>query len=539
VWIIVAGLLWGTVAQAQTALPAVNAGFDLTGFIQVATLNAAPRPGGSAGQEGGTITINGRLIIIPDNLIVQMPASSFTWAQLFDPAVSAAVPAGFYNPARPVQPAGRTGLALNDPGQNHFPSYEVRVVGNIITNPATGVQRYIAAMILPAAQQGLNAQSGYINYIDYATGRFRVGGTMGDAASGTLCEINDPVGRFGLAHSPDPRFTCDYNNPTITTATGYPCGIPNVDSAVGSDPDRPLINRPPNPAAGQPGNDPFLAEGAPLKRFTMNVAGPGLNCDPTKQIPLMVGDWVDFSGTLFKIDPALGPGRVNTFVSVHTLTAHLGIKTAPGTNPAYVRVEEFLFGVGEAGNTGPTVAGIAQETSTRVVLVAFCTDDQGNAPGTKNPYPARIEGIYNPPGGGTEQFIAFPNGNGATNPELQMDDPVRGRIRLQLNKNENPPFNGVFVSNAAGPGNFYREYIVKLNGTRQVQLPDQAQLQPDGTPLPGLIAGQYRLPIFDYIFGEGTNFGEPWPPFNFHQFGFLKNGEGANVGPLAPFPTFQ
>jgi len=109
-------------------------------------------------QRGGKITINGRVIVVPDNLIVQMPAASFKWAELFDPAVS--TPVGTYVPARPVQPANRTGLALNDPLANHFPSYEVRVVGNIITDPATGVQRYIAGLIVPAAQQGLNGQSG-------------------------------------------------------------------------------------------------------------------------------------------------------------------------------------------------------------------------------------------------------------------------------------------------------------------------------------------------------------------------------------------
>ena len=68
----------------------------------------------------------------------------------------------------------------------------------------------------------------------------------------------------------------------------------------------------------------------------------------------MVGDWVDFAGTVFKINP-LGPNTAaNTFVSIYSLTAHMSVKTAPGTTPAYVRVEEMLFGVGD-GNGGPTV----------------------------------------------------------------------------------------------------------------------------------------------------------------------------------------
>jgi hypothetical protein len=551
--ILVVGLLWAAGALAQTTLPSANAGFDITGFIQEASLFAGPT------TRAGSITVNGIKMIVPQNSIVQMPAAAFSWPDLFNPAVSA--PVGTYSPARPVQPAGRMGLAQNDPVANFFPSYEVRAVGNIITNETTGTQQYIVAMILPAAQQGLNGQSGYINYIDYTgavlgmPGRFRVGGTIGNSATGTLCELNDPMGRFGAAHSPDQRFQCDWNNPTITTATGYPCGIPTVaptatpipPGEVG-DPDRPYFNRPPN--GGAFGTDPFLAIGAPLKFFTMpaSAGADTTQPDPYKQVPLMVGDWIDFSGTLLKINPAGPNTAANMFVSVHSLTAHLGIKTTPKTNPAYIRVEELLFGVGNAGNNGPTVQGIAQETSTRAVLVAFCTDDQNIPSGTKAPYPVGIYGVYNPPGG-PESLVEFPNGGGANNTvagspnsnpdELQMDDPVRGRIRLQLNKNENPPKGSkVFVSNAAGPGNFYREYIVKLNEVAGTPPGRQVQLPPQANGLAGLIAGQYRLPIFDYIFGEGTNFGEPWPPFNFQDFGFLINGEG-NIGPLNPFPAFQ
>ncbi len=74
----------------------------------------------------------------------------------------------------------------------------------------------------------LHNGAGLISYIDYATGPLRVGGIPGNPSTGTLCEINDPVGRWGLPHSPDPRFTSDTSWPTIHTATGYPVGIPNV-----------------------------------------------------------------------------------------------------------------------------------------------------------------------------------------------------------------------------------------------------------------------------------------------------------------------
>ncbi|MFP5213345.1 MAG: hypothetical protein ACLGPL_08200, partial [Acidobacteriota bacterium] len=456
--------------------------------------------------------------------------------------------------------------ALIDPQVNSFPSYEVRIVGNIVRGIVPGSEVYIAGLVVPASQQGMNGQQGYINYIDYATGRFRVGGILNDPTTGTLCEINDPVGRYGYAHSPDQRFQADTNNPTISTSTGFPVGIPKVaPTAVPipadevGDPDRPYTNRPRNGSIY--GTDPFLAQGEPLKAFTMpsvqNVTAG--SPDPRRQIPLMVGDWVDFSGTTFKIKPRGSNRPVNQYVSVHTLTAHLGVKTIPGTLPAYVRVEEFLFGVGDGSGTGPTVqAGtpptpIAQETSTRATLVAFTTDSdatQINNTCLSPPSPTLPGGalfaIAVDPVTGAETELQFPRGSTALSPaDFCLDDPVRGRIRWTMSKNPKRPVAG--QSNAVGTGKFYREYILRLTGTGRgtFQLPDQVGL--NGAVLPGLVAGQYRLPIFDYIFGEGTNFGEPWPPFNFNDFGFLVNGSGvlntgaANVtiGPLNPFPLFQ
>jgi hypothetical protein len=560
------GTLVAAGAFAQTALPGPNAGFDMTGFIQRATRSQVGATVVPARLRGGTLTINNIEMIVPNNSIVQMPAAAFTWADLFGPLNT--TPVGTYTPARPVVPASRTGLALTDPIRLHFPSYEVRVVGNIITDPVTLTQQYIVGLILPVAQQGLNAGSGYINFIDYdgtvlggIPGRFRVGGTMNDSTTGMLCELNDPVGRFGAAHSPDPRFTADTNNPTITTATGYPVGIPTaaptaipLPAGEIGDPDRPYINRPPN--GGPFGTDPFLPAGAPLKAFTMPAStGPGTTIpDPYKQVPLMVGDWIDYSGTLMQIDPLIPAGTVpgrndpaNMFVSVHTLTAHLGVRTALGTQPAYTRVEEFLFGVGDAANTGPTVAGIAQETSNRVALVAFTTDTDGVTGDTGG----AIFGIYVDPVTGAETEVQFPFGSTALSPagsrdDFIMDDPIRGRIRWNPAKNGRGFPSGA-VSNAANPpgvtnSNFYREYVFKLTGTGRGQL----QLPAQSNGLPGLIAGQYRLPIFDYIFGEGTNFGEPIPPYNFNDFGFLNIGSGrlngttgARIGALDPFPTFQ
>jgi len=90
--VIALGLVWAGGAYAQVTplgppnLPPAN--FDVTGFIQDAKLGKQGAGATPASAFGGTITINGIKIIVPDNSIVQMPAAAFTWAELFDPAQS-------------------------------------------------------------------------------------------------------------------------------------------------------------------------------------------------------------------------------------------------------------------------------------------------------------------------------------------------------------------------------------------------------------------------------------------------------------------
>src|SRR4051812_35039328 len=95
-------------APAIAAVPIVPTGFDITGFIQEATLDttgAICKPV-SPRLAGGTVTVNGHKITIPCNTILQMPAFTLTWADLFQTK----------NPLVPtdIVPANQTGLALND-----------------------------------------------------------------------------------------------------------------------------------------------------------------------------------------------------------------------------------------------------------------------------------------------------------------------------------------------------------------------------------------------------------------------------------------
>src|SRR4051794_6757471 len=219
-----AALLCASAASAQQA-PSPSPQFDMLGFIQSATLDDGSMcPGVDPILVGGTVTLNGITMTVPCNTILQLPATAMTWAQLFDPTMSAPVNAV---PLNGTAPSGQSGLALADNSPFPYPSFEIRVVGNVVRD-AAGNKQYIVGLISPISQQGLNAGQGEITCIDYTYGFIYVGGATArtgescSAANGARLQMNDPIGRWGMPHSPDPRFTGDTGNTTMHTASGYP-----------------------------------------------------------------------------------------------------------------------------------------------------------------------------------------------------------------------------------------------------------------------------------------------------------------------------
>lgn len=95
---------------------------------------------------GGTITVNGVKIIIPDNLVVQMPAAAFSWAQMFNPAVSHSFN---YAPARPNHRFGQTGLALADNPLSGTRAGVAGAVGPFPSSAPKAPQRALLAPLLP------------------------------------------------------------------------------------------------------------------------------------------------------------------------------------------------------------------------------------------------------------------------------------------------------------------------------------------------------------------------------------------------------
>jgi hypothetical protein len=457
-------------ANAQIFTGAVSP-FTVIGFIQKATIDT---PGDAF--SGGKLTVNGHIITIPRNTILQMPAATMTWGEVFLNAPAA------------YKTANQSGLALSDLPVP-LTTYEVTVYGNRV-GPGTPTDQYIAGLVF-ISQQSLNSGQGYINFINYATGEMRVGGVINSSTTGARVQLNDPLGRFGKAHTPDARLTIDEDNPTVRSTTGFPMCVarvapPTVDALC------PQTNRPKD-AAGN-----FT----PI--FTFPLPATGVTPDARQQMPFEVGDFVTFAGSLFA-------DAAGQYISAYSVIADIGAFTWTNTLPAYVAIDTLLMGTG--GAPDPL---LPQEAVEKLVAIGFTTDS-------------------------TQLVDIFAmDVNACTGVETDRyyttDDPsgppigaVKGRWKSRITVgNFLPPTREIrAVSRTLNQGNFGFNFATATKYAN------------------GLIAGQYHAPDFTFKFPENLVAGGPMVPLNFQDFPFLRDGSGpytasngqtATVGQLAPWP---
>jgi hypothetical protein len=495
-------------------------GFDVTGFIQATTLdNGTMCPGVDAGHRGGTVKVNGITINVPCNSIVQLPANTLTWADVLDPTLPS--------------------LAL---GGGSGPSYEAHVVGNIVGG------KHIAGLVY-LSQQGVNSGQGVVTRIDYSTGTLIVGGAAGGTGQVSV-RINDPKGRFGRAQSPDPRFSVDDENPTIHAGTGYPMCVPRTDPTKpgGDDPLCPQKNRPkvnqqlidkgcrtfteagvvplPNggelsaPAAGQTYCGHFVMEDPAT---VVGTTRP----DANQQAPFEAGDHIDYSGTLLRDTAG------TAYISAHTIEANVGVFTQPNTQPSYLAIGDF--GVGSADPQATAINGAPQETQDRIFLEASTTDvksvvdiyliDVDPKTGKETQRwvtPFEMTGEQNGPAV-TSTGLAL--GGGIT---TQFTGPQSQRARLRATKAPTGLLNSPTRNLRVAVRSLCVPSAVNADVTPGVPC---LQSKPAAN---GLFAGQYKAPVFEYIFPENTQTGDPVVPANLWQLGFLVNGEGTNPGAGGP-----
>ncbi|MDB5219692.1 MAG: hypothetical protein JWO86_7619 [Myxococcaceae bacterium] len=361
-----------------------DVGFSVSGHAQAVTVNGGcAGPGGAGQTAGGTLTINGMVITIPSDTIVQFPANSLTWADSVCPTNLLPAP----SPLVPPSPSILSSLALDGSGGTFtpaggggvpgpiLPAVEFAVDGNIIGGAGNaGVGSIHVAGLVSVSQQALNAGAGFISRIDYTDGSIYVSSPspIGGAAAESRLVIADPIGRYGRAQLvPDLRFSVDTSNPTIKAgASGYPMCVPRFDPAIAPDPQCPQTNRPTGAcrtfaspsAAGNAGlvGSIALAGGGLGAISGFRIAGADVS--PTPPVP--GGFCTAFVMPALQGYPGAAAAGPVGGGNVVALAAPGGALAAPGMDPreqAPFEVGDFIQWAGtlvRGGNTPPAAADV-------------------------------------------------------------------------------------------------------------------------------------------------------------------------------------
>jgi hypothetical protein len=565
-------------------------GFDITGFIQDATVDTGTLPSGCL-SPGGSVRINGLTIKVPCNTILQFPANTLSWSEMFTTAPAARLQLGTMTPA-------------DVPSQSvfNYPSTEISIAGNVVGGvPIAG--------LIGVSQQSLNTGSGFIVSLDYAGGAMVLSSAMGGSPA-VRVEINDPVitnradiaqgrGRYTAGQSPDPRYSVDQANPTIKTLSGYPMCIPSKAPTGNSqtedrrcpDRNRPLGTSPACRSLAQagivgivgPDIMPFAQQllyqpskvyctgfvmkytiGTPEGLFRLqngtsvtltadNIA-TALEPDSREMVPFKVGDHVTFAGTLLR-GSRNGPNGTDT-ISAHTIEGNLAVYTAPSSLPSYVAIDGILVG-SDVAASGTSINGIPQEAGSRFVAEAVTTDVTSILDIyliDLEPSPPRAG---KSPGQSTNRWVTphlMTSGAGAIGSNGQLIDggvttqatgPQAGRARLRANlviaaTAEEVALNSLLAS----PTRYFRAVVrsmcdpANINGSAAYVNPSFSDTRlPSGTQVAcldrvpaanGLMTGSYLAPTGEFIFPENTSAGGPLVPYDFWKLGFLANGEGGS-----------
>jgi len=310
-------------------------------LVQVPTADAAPTAAPIIGEierltvnepnnvySGGVMVVGGVEVILPKNLLIDLPANRLTLQQIFAQAPAACLA------------NGESGLAKTDKcifgGTGGFAT---------LTAVNTNAGNVIAGDVL--IDKGTESLMGKISYIDYAQGFFRVNGDANNADTGVMVRLNDPTSRHtvqsgagcagGPNCSPDPRFTLDPDNYTNTFATGYPLCIPSsVSRSFPGLPGIPGVAAIPaqSTAAGAGGSGDLLCPST--NRTPAQVLEPPV-ADSRRFAPIVVGDSITAEGNFETINGT-------RFLSAHTTQVGKALETKSDPNqPDYLFLAEVFI----------------------------------------------------------------------------------------------------------------------------------------------------------------------------------------------------
>ena len=284
---------------------------------------------------GGTIVIGGQSIILPRNLMIDLPANRLTLWQLVDQAPAA------------CKALGQTGLAK----------------GDSCNTSGRGAFAFVAANRMPSGnviagdmflEKGRESVTGVVTYINHTDGYLRINGTPAnpatptvDPGTGLLARMNDPSSRHTIQQglgcaagnasncSADPRFGLDPDNYTNVAVTGYPMCIPSRTARNWAG--LPTQGTGPNASAAVSGG------AAQLTAATDDALCPASNrpadpntpaTDSRRFAPIQVGDPIELEGNFETVNGV-------RFLSFHSSTTRVAIATKTAlTQPDYIAPDE-------------------------------------------------------------------------------------------------------------------------------------------------------------------------------------------------------
>jgi len=285
----------------------------------------------------GIMVVGGANVIIPRNMVIDLPANRLTLQQFFTNAPSACTD----GPDADTVP-DETGLGKGDSCNSSGSGAVITLLAN-----KTNAGDIIAGEIM--LEKATELVSGVITFINYDEGYFRVDGIVGDDNTGAMIRVNDPEGRHthqtgagcagsGANCSADTRYGVDPDNYTFTASTGYPMCIPSTVARGPFDFDGNRDGDTLDPAetaitaqAESDGSDDELCP-------QTNRTGVGTVVGDSRLFaPIQIGDSVNADGNFENIDGV-------TFLSAHTVGVNVGLTTTDVLdNSGVLGVDGFSF----------------------------------------------------------------------------------------------------------------------------------------------------------------------------------------------------